>query len=150
MGLVPKPVMGAVMNAMSLLRMFLIASASERMSAMENASSTVRLLVPALTSSAKRTGLVKVSKLSDWSISALDEGLLATTPGDVTLAELVPLADERQRGRTVEVVHAHVHGAQARFGAGLLGVDVHPTNRIGHRLEPVETDEGHMVERNVD
>jgi len=43
-----------------------------------------------------------------------------------------------------------MHGAGAGLGAGLLGVDVHPADRVGHRLEPVETDDGHMVERNVD
>src|ERR1035437_2916953 len=64
-GLVPKPVIGAVVNTMCLLRSAFIQSAKEAMSATEKVSSTVRLRVLASTSLARRTGLVKVCLLSD-------------------------------------------------------------------------------------
>jgi hypothetical protein len=73
-GLVPKPVIGAVVNTMSLLCRPLIQSANECMSATEEALSTVRLRVLASTSLARRTGLVKVRPLSDWRVNASQEG----------------------------------------------------------------------------
>lgn len=72
-GLVPNPVVGAVMKRMSLLRRPLIENASEVMSATEKLLSTLKLLVLASTSLASRTGLVKVALLRYWSANALRE-----------------------------------------------------------------------------
>ena len=144
-GLVPNPLNGAVMNTMSLPRMFLIPNACERRSATEKSLSSVRFLVPASMKLARVTGLVRVSLDSALEHQRLDERLLAPAAGDVALAELVALADERQRLGAVEVVPA-----LGDAGAGLLGVDPDPADGVGHRLEALEADQPDVVDRHVD